>query len=392
MISAVTLRGVEVNFRDDPRWGEFVSSHPEALIYHHPSYLAALEREYGQKCRALACEDSNGQLRAILPLFYSKGFPFKLGRSANGSRFSSLPRTPFGGPLALDDEATSAVLRQAIELVRAQPGVQLEIKSRHEGLDRLVPELACVPWKSTYVEQLPPQIEAGGWEEFCEEVRLPRECGPCNECKKLRFGNAKQQHRVNWAVNKAIKLGLQVREAETEAEISEWYWLYLDAMRHHAFPPRPKRFFLDLWANVRPLGQMKLLIAELEENGSKRMVAGSIFLRLGQTVFYAFTGCAHRDFHLHPHDIIQMESIRNSCKNGYRWYDFGEATEDPQGLAQFKGKWGTEPKRLYRYYYPAPVEGYASKPSRLVSLARQTWRSLPLGLTAKLGEQIHRYM
>src|SRR4029077_19015322 len=93
-----------------------------------------------------------------------------------------------------------------------------------------------------------------------------------------------------------------------------------------SFPPRPERFFVDLWSTLHPQGQMKLLVAELVESGRSRMVAGSIFLRFGQTVFYAFTGCAHRDFHLHPHDIVQLESIRDSCKSGYRWYDFGEAT------------------------------------------------------------------
>ena len=162
-------------------------------------------------------------------------------------------------------------------------------------------------------------------------------------------------------------------------------------MRYHSFPPRPERFFVDLWSTLHPQGQMKLLVAERAEDGRMRMVAGSIFLRFGQTVFYAFTGCAHRDFHLHPHDILQLESIRDSCKNGYRWYDFGEATNH-QGLAQFKGKWGTEARPLYRYYYPGTVVGAESKASPFVSLMRQGWRSLPLGLTAKLGDKIHRYM
>jgi lipid II:glycine glycyltransferase (peptidoglycan interpeptide bridge formation enzyme) len=57
------------------------------------------------------------------------------------------------------------------------------------------------------------------------------------------------------------------------------------------------------------------------------MVAGSILLKFGQTAFYAFTVCAPRDFRLHPHDIIQIESIRAACQGGFRWYDFGEVAE-----------------------------------------------------------------
>ncbi len=386
------LRATTVDVHTDGRWSDFVSAHPGALIYHHPSWLSVLEREYGQKCTALACEDEAGKLRAILPLFFSKGLPFRLGRSATNSRYSSLPRTPVTGPLALDDEAMAAILRQAVDLVRSPHGVQLEIKSHDDNLAKLVPELTSISWGCTYVEELPTEIEARGWEDFCENVRLPRECGPCQECKRLRFGNAKQQHRVNWAVNKATKLGLHVREAESESDVSEWYPLYLDSMRHHAFPPRPERFFHDLWTTLRPLGQIKLLLAERQESEQNRTVAGSIFLRFGQTVFYAFTGCAHRDFQLHPHDLIQLESIRDSCKSGYRWYDFGEASAEGGGLAQFKGKWGTEPKPLYRYYYPSPLHDLESKASPFVSLVRQGWRSLPLRLTAKLGERLHRYM
>ena len=41
----------------------------------------------------------------------------------------------------------------------------------------------------------------------------------CQKCRRLRFGNASRQHRVNWAVNKAGKLGLEVRDADTEEDL-----------------------------------------------------------------------------------------------------------------------------------------------------------------------------
>ena len=96
------LRIFELDFRSDPRWERFVSAHPDALIYHHPGWLSALESEYGERCVSLACADENGQLNAILPLFYTKGLPLKIGPVASGRRLSSLPRTPVAGPLALN--------------------------------------------------------------------------------------------------------------------------------------------------------------------------------------------------------------------------------------------------------------------------------------------------
>ena len=387
-----TLRVLEVNYRNDPRWEAFVRSHPDAVIYHHPGWLAALESEYGQKCVSLACENESGQLRAVLPLFYTKGLPLRLGRMVTGRRLSSLPRTPIAGPLAMDREAAATIVRFAIKLASSQPGVQLEIKSHFQGLDELVNDLCCMPWRSTYIEELPPAVEGASWEAFWENTRLPRSCGPCKGCRRLRFGNAQRQHRVNWAVNKAIKLGLEVREGENVEDLAKWYSLYLLTMRDNAVPPRPYRFFQGLWCMLRPGGKMRLLVAEQNANGQRVIVAGSIFLQFGQTVFHAFTGCAPEDFCRHPHDIIQMQAIRDACKCGFRWYDLGEVTEDHEALAQFKTKWGGKPSPLYRYYYPALVEQSPPAIGRLTSSARRVWRTLSPRATEVLGDFIYRYM
>jgi hypothetical protein len=390
-----TLRTVALDYRNDPRWDEFVSSHPDALIYHHSSWLIALEEEYGQKCVSLACLDSDGQVCAALPLFPTKGLPFSIGRHSTGRRLSSLPRTPVAGMLANDPAAASEIIRVAMELAHDRH-VQLEIKTQTDGLDQLATDLERVPWRFSYVEELPASIEGEAWHEFCESVRLPRDCGSCKGCKRLRFGNAKQQHRVNWAVNKATKLGLEVREADSEEDLAKWYGVYLQTMRHKAVPPRSYRFFKSLWSTLRPKGQMRLLLAEQKKGEQTKLIAGSIFLKFGQTVFYSFTGCAPRDLCLHPHDLIQIEAIRDACKGGFRWYDFGEVSEDNESLAQFKGKWGTEPRALFRYYYPAMKDRLQEdRPHHrgvFTNSTRKLWSALPQRATAVLGDLIYRYM
>ena len=386
------LRVFELDFRSDSRWEQFISSHPDAFIYHHPDWLIALEEEYEAKCISLACEDESHQLRGILPLFGTKGLPFRLGRHATNSRLSSLPRTPVAGPLTLDDDAARELTSYAVQLARSLSGTQLEIKTQVAGLDDSVEDLSCLPWRPTYVDELPSAVDRKPWKKFWENVRLPRNCGPCKGCRRLRFGNAKQQHRVNWAVNKAMKLGLEVREADSEQDLEKWYALYLETMRHNAIPPRSYRFFLSLWSSMQPKGRLRLLVAEQELNGSKRMIAGSILLKYGQTVFYAFTGCVPEDLCLHPHDLIQIESIREACKGGFRWYDFGEVAEDHEALAQFKKKWGAEPRPQYRYYSPAIAENASSAGSVSTSIARRIWRRLPVRATQTLGDLIYRYL
>ena len=179
----VGLRVFELNLHKDVRWERFIASHPEATIYHHPDWLHALEREYGQDCVPLACEDQNGNILAILPLFYTRGLPFRLGRNTTGRRLSSLPRTPVAGLLALDQESAAVVIRAAMDLVRSRRGIQLEIKTQIAGLDQVVDGLVCIPWRSTYVQELPPAVDGLPWEEYCDAIRLPRQCGSCRECR-----------------------------------------------------------------------------------------------------------------------------------------------------------------------------------------------------------------
>lgn len=389
-MSGRALRVLETDFRDH-RWLEFVSSHPDALIYHHPGWLSALECEYDQKCVSLAYTDENGRFCAILPLFYTKGLPLQIGGLATGRRLSSLPRTPIAGPLSTSLKAATEVVEHAVELARSQPGLQLEIKTHIPGLDRSVSSLNCVAWRPTYVEELPLAVEGMAWQEFWENLRLPRTCTSCEGCKRLRFGNARRQHRVNWSVNKAIKLGLQVREAESEEDLKRWYKLYLLTMRHNAVPPRAYRFFRALWSSLSPTRKIRLLVAEKQTAGMTKMIAGSILLQFGQTVFYAFTGCAPKDFCLHPHDILQIEAIRSACRGGFRWYDFGEVADEHEALAQFKTKWGGDPTPLYRYYYPA-LERSLSVGSKFGASARKIWRSLPPKATAVLGDLIYSLM
>jgi hypothetical protein len=365
------LRVFEVDFRTDPRWIPFVSEHPNGSIYHHPLWLRALEKEYEQNFVSLACLDANGQFRAILPLAYTRGMPFGLGGSQAARRLSSLPRTPVCGSLATDPLAEATVVRAAVERIRQAPGSCLQLKVRESGLHELVDGLIHTPWRFTYILKLPDRPE------------------------NLRFGNSRNHTRIMWSVHKALKLGVQVRPADTVADLKAWYKIYLETMRRNVVPPRSYRFFLSLWESMRPLGLLQLMLAELDGRKGKRLLAGSLFLRFGQTVHYAFNGARKESFSLRPNDLIQWQAIQNSCLDGFRWFDFGEVPDGNTQLAEFKSKWGARPLPLHRYYYPkaSAASSAASMPDGYSTrLAMEVWRRLPLAATAWLGDAIYAYM
>src|SRR3989442_14737746 len=245
------LRVVLVDLRTDKRWEALLASHPDAVIYQHPGWIRALEEEYGRECIALACEDTTGRLRGILPLMATRGLPWDLGGRRARRRLSSLPRTPVAGPLSTDPKATEALIRAAIERGRMDASHQLELKP-HGELPKTTDELVCFPLRQTFVLQLPGDPE------------------------ELRFGNARNHSRIRWSVNKAAKLGVQVRVAEDEHDLRAWYQLYLETMRSIAVPPRPYRFFVALWRELQPIGLFRLLLAGREVSGGAHFLGGAL--------------------------------------------------------------------------------------------------------------------
>jgi hypothetical protein len=366
------MRVIAVNPHTDGRWKHFVASHPGGSIYHHPAWLMALEKEYGQKGLHLACEGTNGEYLAVLPLLYTRGLPFNSGGMLAGRRLSSLPRTPVAGPLSTDQRATIAVVQAAIDQIRDDRRIQLQIKSQGPELTGMLEGVGCTPWRLSYVLRLPGATQT-----------------------PYRIADSHDRAKIRWAINKAIKMDVSIRPAETETDLQHWYVLYLDTMRRNAVPSRPYRFFAALWEFLQPQGLMQLLLAEKSKQGHRSIIAGSIFFMFGRTVSYAFNGSAVQDMPLRPNDFIQWHAINDACKRGFDSFDFGEVPAGHSALAKFKSKWGSEPTRLYRYYYPArdqaPDEILEVK-SRGGLLLEGIWRRLPLDATAWLSDRIFSYL
>lgn len=366
----IALRVCDIDFHSDPRWENFVINHPDGTIYHHPGWLTALEQEYGKKVMGLACLDSSQKVHGVLPLMRTDGLPFNWGAQVLGRRLSSLPRTPLAGPLSLSDEAGRALLNDAVCRVRGIPGLQLQVKSMNPNLASLFDGLHGNSWKETYVLQLPGRLE------------------------DLRFGDRVTRHRVKGAINRAVKLGVQVRKGDTLRDLREWYTLYLETMRWHGSIPRPYRFFAALWSQLYPRDQMSLLLAEQCRNHRTTLLSGYMLLMCGETVHCYLNGRRRDQLGLHPNDILQWHAIQEACSRGFRRYDFGEVEEGQEGLIAFKVKWGARPLRSFRYYYPAASALPHLRPagSPFAKALQRLWKHVPLTITTLVGDVVNAYL
>lgn len=251
------------------------------------------------------------------------------------------------------------------------PGTTLQIKTSSNGFDDVVGGMKGVSWRQSFV------------------LELPSDTG-----ENIRFGKCREHHKVAWAVNRAIRMGVKLREARNEKDLTAWYQLYLATMRRVVALPRPYRFFQELWRTMRPLGMMKLLVTERPGADGIEVLAGSIFLAFNSTFHYAFTGCNASAFKVHSNDLLQWKAIQAACKEGFRYYDFGEVADQRKNLARFKRKWSADAVSLYRYQYPpADFLETRSVPEPSDSdWVQKIWQRMPLGITEVVGGQIFRHL
>jgi CelD/BcsL family acetyltransferase involved in cellulose biosynthesis len=346
----------ELSLSDERCWVDFLARHPDALVFHHPAWIRALAAAYEYEMVLLGHRDRRGDINGVLPLALKRGW-------ATGRRLVSLPHTPIAGPIASDRDVEAKLVVAAIEYARAR-GARLELKTRDETLGDAWPALARSASTTTYVLALPDD--------------------PAN----LRFGNSRNHGRIKWAVGKAAREGVTLRDADTKGDLRAWHRLYLSTMQAHAVPPRPYSFFAALWDTLRPARLLRLLVAERGE----RLLAGSIFLMFGATVFYAFNGRHRKGLGLRPNDLIQWQAIHDATAAGFRFYDFGEVEAHQEGLAEFKGKWGAEPSELFRYRFPQPKKSFSRRGNvpRVRRFAEASWRRLPIGATSWIGDFVYR--
>jgi hypothetical protein len=362
------IRIVEIDPLHDKRWQAFVGNHSDGLIYHHSAWLTVLEREFGHGLACLACEDQDGDLQGVLPLSWTRGLPLLAG-ARTGRRLCSLPRTPVAGPLSLDDRATSALIEAATQRVGQSRGARLELKPNWSAPELPPSGLIRTPWRKAFVLGLPPRFE------------------------ELSFGTSRNRSRINWAVRKAERLGVRVRSAETWEDVRSWYRLYLETMRSHSLPPRPLRLFGAIWDLLCPRRLARLVLAERDGE----LIAGSLYLMYGRTIFYAFNGCLRSGLSMRPNDVIQWHAIKQACRQGFRYYDLGEVSNNNHGLADFKAKWGAEEMQLYRYYDTGPasnqLDAEAQQPEPgAPRIFEAAWRRLPLTATAAVGNRIYSFL
>ncbi|MCJ7635677.1 GNAT family N-acetyltransferase [Candidatus Bathyarchaeota archaeon] len=331
-------------------WQAYVESHPQGLMSHLPQWQEVLVESFHHKPFYLFARDEGGRLCGLLPLFQIRSM-------LTGNRLVSLPISQICGPIADSEGILNELVRKASDLCHDLGCHYLELRMaepRSFGLP-------SSDYFSTYVLDL---SEAQAvW-------------------RKL------DQKSVRWAINKARKDGLVVvRVSSTDEDLKYFYQLNQKTKRRLGVPGHPLAFLKNMCSKMDKF--TKLYLAEFEG----RAIAGIITLSFKDTVNYAYAASDDRYLKYHPNNLLVWQAIEESCNQGYHYFDFGKTSQDNEGLARFKKHWGTEPKKLYYYYYPhLPRLMSANREGVKYRLITSLWRRTPLFLTRVLSPIAFRHL
>jgi hypothetical protein len=342
-----------INPIEDPDWDRFVGSHRLGAIYHHSSWLKVLRFSYPQlSLAAFVVKGPDGRIRSALPFCIVK----------NRRKAISMPFTPYCDPLIERREDADLLFGAVAGLVDANIVSSYELRSLHAH-DFTRTGLVEADYRhKTNVLSLDGGIQ------------------------KVR----KSFHRtcVSQPIKKAIKLGVVIREASSEADLKVFVLLHARTRKRLGLPIQPISFFSNMWRFMHP-ERLTLHIAEYRE----KPIGSLLTLNYKETVWLEYIGYDIREVLVHPNHLLYFRAIEKACNEGFSFVDFGRTSTGNESLLRFKRRWGTEENDISYLYYPAVPKSSSVNDGKLTrKLFSFINRTLPFPIAREAGKVIYRYI
>ncbi|MDT8997947.1 FemAB family PEP-CTERM system-associated protein [Paucibacter sp. APW11] len=326
------------------RWDAFVLAQPAATFFHRAGWQRVISRVFKHDCHYLYAE-RGGEIVGVLPLAHVNSWLF-------GNSLAALPFAVYGGVVALDEAAATALEAEADQLAQRLGVAHLEYRN-------VEPHHADWPKQDLYVT-------------FRKEI-LPEEEANMNAIPR------KQRAMVR----KGIKNGLI---SHVDTNVDRFFAVYADNVHRHGTPAMPKAFFQALMDEFGADCEV-LTVTDAQQQVLSSVL--SFYFRDEVLPYYAGDYPAARD--LAANDFKYWELMRRSCARGLKVFDYGRSKQGT-GPYAFKKNWGFEPTPLhyeYRLYKRDSVP--QNNPSNAkYKLLIATWRKLPLSVATWLGPFIVR--
>jgi CelD/BcsL family acetyltransferase involved in cellulose biosynthesis len=336
----------------DPRWPEFLQSHPRASIFHTRGWLEALRRTYGYQPMAFTTTASAQELADGL-LFCCINSRF------TGRRLVSLPFSDHCEPLTNTREDLTIFLRFLEQNLKKEKWRYVELRP----LNSLGNSLAGFEQNQT---------------SFIHVLDLAR--------TQDEIFRSFHKDSIQRKIRRAEREGLSYDEGRSEQFLDQFYQLLLRTRRRHQLPPQPRQWFRNL---IDCLGdQLKIRVASKDG----QPMASILTLEFKRVMVYKY-GCSDAQYHnLGPMHLLFWKTIQEAKNKGLNEFDLGRSDADNAGLVEFKDRWGATRSTLDYLRYPPAAVKLDSHEGWGVRVAKQLFHHLPDGFLEAAGKLLYRHV
>ena len=140
-------------------------------------------------------------------------------------------------------------------------------------------------------------------------------------------------------LKKADKSGVVVRQG-ARADLAKFHDVYVETAKRDHFTPRPLSYFELMWDALAEDDHIRIYLAEID--GHDRAAAATIWVRVGNHVWYSYGASTTADRDARPSNAIQWRMLCDALAEGAGVYDLRGISDtldesDPLfGLIRFK--------------------------------------------------------
>jgi lipid II:glycine glycyltransferase (peptidoglycan interpeptide bridge formation enzyme) len=303
---------LQIRFLDNRElleWDAFVMAHPNGTIYHTAAWRQLIFEVYGHVPLYFAIYSDSRSIVGGLPAFLVRS-------RLTGTRLATLPCAQYCDPLVSSKEQYEALKHRVLDHMAEHQIPSWEMKTTH----------------SFSHEPPPSSMETSQYMTHILKLGMAYE----NIYKGFH------KNLVQRSIKKAYRNGLTLKRCQSQAEIVDFYDLYMQMRRTKGLLPQPRCYFEALWKLLKPLHQIEVLFAL---HGQQK-ISAILLLKYKDSVIYEYGATMEGMHQYSPSPFLLGEAIHEAADQGFRYFDFGRTSVTETGLAQFKSHWGAEQQNL----------------------------------------------
>lgn len=341
----------EIEPLTDPRWDEFVLSHPMSSAFHTRAWLGALSKAYGYDVRAVTTTSPGAPL--------SSGIVFcKVKSWLTGARVVSLPFSDHCQPLANSPAELAEMIGYLCNSIKS-------IRAKYCELRPI---------------EMPGSAEMGIGESTAFWLHM-LDLRPASE---LLFQGFHKNH-IQRKIKRAEREELVIRCGNSEVLLQAFHKLLLQTRRRHLLPPQPLSWYRALIAGFGDALQIRVAFK------GEQPVASILTLSHRKKMIYKY-GCSDAAQHnLGAMPLLFWRAMLEAKASGIEEFDFGRTDLDNEGLTSFKDNFGGKRSRLVYWRYPVPPA--AEEPTKSgFQFARRAFSLLPDFCLTTAGKLLYKHI